>query len=75
MLGKAPADFSGRLVADVQQDVVAALDGHLVDDGAGDDVPRRQFQPLVVARHEPRAVGQQQAGAFAAQRLGDQYGP
>ena len=45
---------------------------HLVVDGAGDDVARRQFGARIVLGHEARAVGQAQDAAFAAHRLGDQ---
>jgi hypothetical protein len=41
-------------------------------DGARHHVPGRQLGALVEARHETLAVGQQQAAAFAADRLGDQ---
>ncbi len=67
-------DEIGRAMRDVQIDAVAAEPLHLVVDGAGDDVARRQFGALVEARHEALAIGQQQAGALAAQRLGDQEG-
>ncbi len=59
-------------VRGIQPHVVQAMLLHLEVDGAGDDVARRQFQPLVVRLHEARAVGQLELAAFAAQRLGDE---
>ena len=47
----------GRLVADVEVDVVEAALLHLEVDGAGDHVARGQFAALVVRRHEARAGG------------------
>ena len=41
-------------------------------DGAGHDVPGRQFATRVEARHETLAIGQAEQGAFAAQCLGDE---
>ena len=41
-------------------------------DGAGHDVPGRQFATRIEARHETLAIGQAEQGAFAAQCLGDE---
>ena len=61
-----------RLVRDVQVDAFDAAFLHLEVDGPCHDVARRQFGARIVLRHESRAVGQQQAAAFAAHRFADQ---
>ncbi|MNO74037.1 hypothetical protein D3C76_650220 [compost metagenome] len=61
-----------RLVADIQIHAVGAEPLHLVVDGAGDYVPRRQFGPLVEVRHKAAAVGTAQIGPFPAQGFGQQ---
>ena len=59
-------------VRHVEPDVAEAEPLDLGVDRAGDDVARRELHPLVVARHEARAVRQQQVPALAAHRLGDE---
>src|SRR5471032_1974723 len=70
----------GRLVADVEVDVVEAALLDLEVDGAGHHVARRQLGALVVFQHEAAASGgpgfrrQFQQAAFAAYRFRDQEG-
>ena len=66
------ADEVLALVGDVEVDAVEAALLHLEVDGARHDVARRELGALVVARHEPLAVGELQEPALAAHRLGDQ---
>ncbi len=63
---------SGSIVGDVEENAVVAVHFHLVVDGPGDDVARRQVLQRVVALHEGRAVAAPQDRAFAAHRFGDQ---
>jgi len=56
-------------MADVEIDAVQPAFFHFEVDGAGDDVARCQFGPLVVIEHETAAVGQAQQAAFAAHRF------
>ncbi len=72
MLGKRLRTTVGRFVGDVQEDAVVAAGLHLVVDGAGHDVARRQILQLVIFLHEGGAVAAAQDGAFAAHRFGDQ---
>ena len=62
----------GVLVRHVEQDVVLAAHLHLVVDGAGHDVARRQRQAWVVLLHELLAVQRAQYAAVAAHGLGDE---
>lgn len=70
--GEVRLDELGRLVADVQVDAVDPQTLHFMVDGAGHDIPGRQFATRVEARHETLAIGQAEQGAFAAQCLGDE---
>ena len=63
------------LVRDVQVHAVQAVLLHLVVDGSGHDVARRQFSARVVVGHEAVAaqVGRQlELAALAAHGLGDE---
>ncbi len=70
--GEVLDDEIRRLVADVQIQAVRAQTLHFMVYGARHHVPGGQLGALVEARHEALAVGQQQAAALAANRLGDQ---
>jgi hypothetical protein len=59
---------------DVEIDAIQPALLHLEVDGPGHHVARCEFAAWVVAGHEAAAVGQQQASALAAYRLGDQEG-
>jgi hypothetical protein len=74
MVGKVILEELRRLVRHVEEHAVEAVALHFEVDGAGDDVPRRQFCAAVVVGHEARAVGQAQQAAFAAQGFGNQEG-
>jgi hypothetical protein len=65
-------DKGATLVTDVEIDAVDSETFHFVIDRARHDITRRQVRSLVKFRHEAMSVGQQQATAFAAYRLGDQ---
>jgi hypothetical protein len=75
MVGKVLDDEVRGPMGDVQIEAFGAQALHLVVDGAGDDVARGQFGPLVKAVHEAVAVRQQEAPAFPTQGLADQEGP
>jgi hypothetical protein len=60
------------LVRDVEIDAVDAEPLHLVVDGAGDDVPRREFCLRVEAVHEALAVREPQDAPLTAHGLGDE---
>ena len=64
-------EFSAEM-RDIEQDVAEPQPLHFGVDGACHHVARRQLEPVVIAVHEARAVGQFQMAAFAARRLGDQ---
>jgi hypothetical protein len=60
-------------VADVQPDEIQTVALDLGIDGAGHDVARGQFQPLVIIGHEALAGPRiDQPPALAAHRLGDE---
>ena len=61
-----------RFVADVQIDALGPEPFHLMVDGAGDDVTRRQFGTGIEAGHKACPVGQFQYTALATHRLGNQ---
>ena len=72
--GKALLNEALGPVADVEMHMVQPQPLHFVVDGAGHDVPGRQFRSGVELRHEAAAVVQGQHAALAAHRLGNQEG-
>ena len=74
MFGKCSFRNSGRLVRDVEIDVVEAALLHLEVDRARDDVARRKLGALVVPGMKRAPSGSFSSAAFAAHRLGDQEG-
>ncbi len=74
MFGKRAANGVGRHVRrQIEQDVRVAVRLHLMMDGAGDHIARRQILPVGrILGHERPAVGREQHAALAAHRLADQ---
>ena len=70
--GKALLEEVAAEVAGVEEDVIGARLGHPAQDGAGDDIARREVGELVLALHETDAVLVDEEGPLAADRLGDQ---
>lgn len=62
----------GAEVAGVEVHVLGVVVEHAAHDALGDDVPGRQLGQLVLPQHEAHAVGVDQVGALASDRLGDQ---
>ena len=63
---------STRPVTDIEIDALCAQPLHLVVDGPGHNIPRRQLHSFVKARHEAVPVSQRQRSALATQCLGHQ---
>ncbi len=70
--GKRSLQPRGVEVRRVQIHVIAALEPHLGDHGAHDDVARGELGARVVRGHEALSRRVAQIRAFAAQRLGDE---
>jgi len=69
---EAPLQERRALVGDVEIGAGVAADLHLVVDGAGDDIARRQLGARIVALHERLARAVEQPRAFAAHGFADE---
>jgi hypothetical protein len=72
-IGEVFADEFGRLVADIEVDVIEPVALDLAVDWRGRRYRAGPVRPLVIVRHEAvPGAGVEQVPAFAAHRLGDQ---
>ena len=67
-------DEVGRLMADIQEQVVCTQALHLMVNGPGNNVPGREFRPFIKPVHKSTAIRQPEHATFAPNRLGNQEG-